>query len=149
MNLQQIELVQQSWKKVVPIADQAAALFYERLFELDPTVKPLFRGDIKSQGRKLTSMINTAVVNLGDLAGIVPAVQDLGRRHVRYGVRPAHYDTVGAALLWTLEKGLGEVFTPATREAWAKAYATLAGVMQAAAAEGAAGPQSAPLAAAT
>ena len=149
MNLQQIELVQQSWKKVVPIADQAAALFYERLFELDPTVKPLFRGDIKSQGRKLTSMINTAVVNLGDFAGIVPAVQDLGRRHVRYGVRPAHYDTVGAALLWTLEKGLGEAFTPATREAWAKAYATLAGVMQAAAAESAAGPQSAPLAATT
>lgn len=138
MNADQIELVQQSWKKVVPIADQAAALFYARLFELDPALKPLFRGDIESQGRKLTSMINTAVVNLGNLAEIVPAVQDLGRRHVHYGVQPAHYDTVGAALLWTLAQGLGSAFTPATREAWAIAYAALAGMMQAGAAESAA-----------
>ena len=139
MNPQEIDLVQQSWKKVVPIADQAAALFYDRLFELDPALKPLFRSDIKSQGRKLTSMINTAVVNLGSLGSIVPAVQDLGRRHVRYGVEPAHYATVGSALLWTLEKGLGDSFTPATREAWTKAYTTLAGVMQAAAADSPAG----------
>ena len=117
MNPQEIELVQQSWKKVVPIADQAAALFYERLFELDPALKPLFRSDIKSQGRKLTSMINTAVVNLGNLGSIVPAVQELGARHVRYGVAPEHYATVGSALLWTHEKGLGEAFSPATRAA--------------------------------
>jgi hemoglobin-like flavoprotein len=135
MTPQQIDLVQRSWKRIVPIADQAAALFYQRLFELDGSLKPLFRSDIKGQGRKLTSMINTAVVNLGNLGSIVPAVEDLGRRHVSYGVQPAHYDTVGGALLWTLEQGLGDEFTPATRDAWAEAYTTLAGVMQAAAAE--------------
>lgn len=131
----QVQLVQQSWKKVVPIAEQAAALFYDRLFELDPSLRPLFKSDLRGQGRKLTSMINTAVVNLTKLDTIVPAVQDLGRRHVRYGVAPGHYDTVGTALLWTLEKGLGADFTPPTREAWVAAYTTLATVMKAAAAE--------------
>jgi len=135
MTPKQIDLVQQSWKKIVPIADQAAALFYERLFELDCSLEALFKGDIKSQGRKLTSMINTAVVNLANLGAIVPAVQDLGRRHIGYGVKDSHYDTVASALLWTLDKGLGEDFTPATREAWTIAYTTLAGVMQAAANE--------------
>ena len=131
----QVQLVQQSWKKVVPIAEQAAALFYDRLFELDASLRPLFKSDLRSQGRKLTSMINTAVVNLTKLDTIVPAVQDLGRRHVRYGVAAGHYDTVGTALIWTLEKGLGADFTPPTREAWVSAYATLATVMKAAAAE--------------
>lgn len=134
----QIDLVQQSWKKIVPIADRAAALFYDRLFELDGSLEALFKHDIESQGRKLTAMINTAVTSLRTLDKIVPAVQDLGRRHVRYGVEPGHYDTVGGALLWTLGKGLGEDFTPATREAWTAAYATLASVMQAAASEAAA-----------
>jgi len=133
MTPQDIQLVKESWKKVVPIADQAAALFYDRLFELDPTVKPMFKGDMKSQGRKLTAMINTAVVNLSNLSSIVGAVEDLGRRHVGYGVQPEHYDTVGSALLWTLEQGLGEDFTPETKGAWAEAYATLAAVMQTAA----------------
>jgi len=131
----QVQLVQQSWKKVVPIAEQAAALFYDRLFELDPSLRPLFKSDLRSQGRKLTSMINTAVVNLTKLDTIVPAVQDLGRRHVRYGVAPSHYDTVGTALISTLEKGLGADFTPPTREAWVLAYTTLSTVMKAAAAE--------------
>ena len=135
MTPMQVQLVQQSWKKVVPIAEQAAALFYDRLFELDPSLRPLFKSDLRGQGRKLTSMINTAVVNLTKLDTIVPAVQDLGRRHVRYGVEPEHYDTVGTALVWTLEKGLGDEFTPATREAWLLAYTTLATVMKAAAAE--------------
>jgi hemoglobin-like flavoprotein len=135
MTPQQIELVQTSWKKLVPIADQAAALFYARLFELDDSLKPLFKADLKSQGRKLASMINTAVVNLATIDTIAPAVQDLGRRHVDYGVRPAHYDTVGAALLWTLGQGLGDDFTPRVSEAWTQAYTTLAGVMRTAAAE--------------
>ena len=134
MTPEEITLVQESWKKVLPIAEQAAALFYGRLFELDGSLRPLFKGDLKSQGRKLTSMINTAVVNLGKLDGIVPAVEDLGRRHVGYGVKPAHYGTVADALLWTLVEGLGSESTPATKAAWTRAYTTLAGVMQRAAA---------------
>ena len=129
-----ISLVQESWKQVVPIADQAAALFYEELFKLDPSLKRLFRGDMKAQGRKLTSMINTAVVNLAKLDTILPAVADLGRRHVGYGVEPAHYATVGTALLATLEKGLGNGFTSDVRAAWVEAYTALATVMQDAAA---------------
>jgi len=129
----EIQLVKESWQKVVPIADQAAALFYNRLFELDPGLKSLFKGDMKNQGRKLTAMINTAVVNLSNLSSIVGAVEDLGRRHVDYGVLPAHYDTVGTALLWTLEQGLGDAFTPETKAAWAETYGTIAAVMQTAA----------------
>ena len=135
MNPNSIPLVRASWKKIVPIAEQAAALFYDELFTLDPALKPLFKSDLKAQGRKLTSMLNTAVVNLGRLETILPAVQDLGRRHVGYGVKSAHYETVGTALISTLEKGLGPDFTPAVREAWVEAYTALAGVMQTAAAE--------------
>jgi len=135
MEPESIALVQESWKKVVPIAEQAAALFYNELFTLDPDVKPLFKSDIKAQGRKLTSMLNTAVVNLSRLETILPAVQDLGRRHVGYGVKPAHYETVGTALIATLAKGLGDDFTPEVRSAWIEAYTALAGVMCDAAAE--------------
>jgi hemoglobin-like flavoprotein len=135
MNPEDIGLVQQSWQKVVPIAEQAAAMFYEELFSLDPSLKPLFKSDMKAQGRKLTSMLNTAVVNLARLETILPAVQELGRRHVGYGVEPAHYETVGTALISTLEKGLGSEFTPAVSAAWVEAYTTLATVMQTAAAE--------------
>lgn len=137
MTPKQIELVQESWKQVVPIAEQAAALFYERLFELDGSLRPLFKSDLKSQGRKLTSMINTAVVNLGNLGEILTAVEDLGRRHVGYGVEPTHYDTVGEALLWTLGQGLGDSFTDEVSEAWAEAYTALATVMITAAADSA------------
>ena len=112
MNPKVISLVQESWKQVVPIAEQAAALFYDELFELDPSLRSLFKSDMKAQGRKLTSMLNTAVVNLAKLETILPAVRDLGRRHVGYGVEPAHYETVGTALIATLEKGLGGDFTP-------------------------------------
>jgi len=135
MSPEQITLVQESWKKVVPIAEQAAALFYEELFTLDPSLKSLFRSDMKAQGRKLTSMLNTAVVNLTRLEEILPAVQDLGRRHVGYGVKPAHYETVGSALLTTLGKGLGDDFTPDVRAAWVETYTALSGVMLEAAAK--------------
>ena len=130
----QIELVQSSWKKVTPIADTAAELFYNKLFHLDPALKPLFKGDMKAQGRKLMGMISTAVNGLTNLPAIVPAVQDLGRRHVKYGVRDKDYDTVATALVWTLGQGLGESFTPDVKDAWVSAYGVLAKTMKDAAA---------------
>jgi hemoglobin-like flavoprotein len=132
----QVELVQTTWEQVVPIADTAASLFYGRLFELDPALKPLFTSDIKEQGKKLMQMITVAVRGLGDLGALVPAVKALGARHTGYGVKPEHYDTVGAALLWTLEKGLGPAFTPEVKEAWAAVYGVLADTMQKGAAKG-------------
>lgn len=134
MTPEQIGLVQGSWAKVVPIKETAAELFYGRLFELDPSLRPLFKGDIKEQGRKLMTMINVAVSSLDRLDSIVPAVQELGRRHAGYGVQQGHYTTVASALLWTLEKGLGDAFTPAVKEAWTRTYMVLAGAMQSAAA---------------
>lgn len=134
----QVELVQATWEKVVPIADTAASLFYGKLFELDPSLKPLFTSDIKEQGKKLMQMITVAVRGLNDLDKLVPAVQALGRRHVAYGVKDEHYATVGTALLWTLEKGLGDAFTPDVKEAWATVYGILADTMKKAAAEPAA-----------
>lgn len=135
MTEHQIKLVQDSWAKVVPISETAADLFYGRLFEIAPEVKPMFKADIKEQGKKLMQMIGVAVGALTKLESIVPAVQDLGRRHVGYGVSDSHYDTVAEALLWTLDKGLGEEFTPEVKEAWVITYTTLADVMKAAAAE--------------
>lgn len=135
MTPRQIRLVQDSWTQVLPIREQAAALFYGRLFELDPSLRTLFRNDLTEQGRKLTAMINVAVNGLGDLASLVPAVQDLGRRHVRYGVTVQHYAIVGAALLWTLQEGLGSAFTSELREAWATVYGVLAKTMKDAALE--------------
>jgi hemoglobin-like flavoprotein len=137
MTPEQAVLVKSSWAKVVPIADTAAELFYGKLFELDPALKPLFKGDMKEQGAKLMKMINTAVNGLDRLEAIVPAVQDLGARHVGYGVKAEHYDTVGAALLWTLEQGLGEGFTPEVKDAWAEVYGVLASTMKDAAAKAA------------
>ena len=136
----QKQLVQDSWTKVVPIADTAAALFYARLFELDPDVKPLFaNADMKEQGKKLMQMIGVAVRGLDTLGELVPAVQALGKRHVAYGVKAEHYATVGAALLDTLEKGLGDDFDAETKEAWTITYTTLANVMK----EASYGPQAA------
>lgn len=137
MTPQQIALVKDSWQKVVPIKDTAAELFYNKLFTLDPAVKTLFKGDMKEQGRKLMAMIATAVNALDKLDTIVPAVQDLGRRHGGYGVKPAHYDTVAAALLWTLGQGLGDAFTDEVKQAWVEAYTILATTMQNAAAQAA------------
>lgn len=103
---------------------------YERLFTLDPSLRPLFRGEMKEQGRKVMAMISMAVNGLTRLEQLVPAVQALGRRHAGYGVRDEHYATVGAALLWTLEQGLGNSFTPAVREAWTAAYGVLSSTMK-------------------
>ncbi|MDE0512579.1 MAG: globin family protein [Gammaproteobacteria bacterium] len=133
MTPEQIEMVQNSWEQVKPISEQAADMFYAKLFEMDPDIKPLFKGDIKIQGRRLMAMLTTAVSNLHQLKTILEPVQDLGRRHVDYGVKPEHYDTVGAALLWTLGQGLGDGFTSEVEAAWAEAYTTLAGVMKEAA----------------
>ena len=133
MTPEQITLVKDSFAKVRPIAPQAAALFYGRLFEIAPEVRPLFKGDIEEQGRKLMQVIATAVGALDRLDTIVPTVQDLGRRHVKYGVSDAHYDKVAEALLWTLGQGLGDGFTPAVREAWTMTYTVLADTMKAAA----------------
>ncbi|MBV9109194.1 MAG: hemin receptor [Gemmatimonadetes bacterium] len=127
-------LVQESWTAVEPIADAAAELFYGRLFELDPSLRTLFRGDMKEQGKKLMQMITVVVRGLDRLDQLVPAVEALGRRHAGYGVRDEHYETVAAALLWTLEKGLGDAFTPDVMAAWVEAYSLLATVMQRAAA---------------
>lgn len=133
MTPQQISLIQASWASVVPIQDTAAGLFYQRLFALDPAVRPMFKGDMQEQGRKLMKMLGTVVNSLTRLDELVPVAQDMAKRHVGYGVQPAHYDTVGAALLWTLEQGLGSAFTDDTRDAWATAYGILAGVMKEAA----------------
>ena len=125
-----IILVKDSFRKIVPISDQAAALFYARLFELDPSLRPLFQGDLQEQGRKLMTMLATAISALERLDAIVPAIRQLGARHAVYGVREEHYATVGAALLWTLEKGLGPEFTPEVRSAWRATYTLLANTMK-------------------
>ncbi len=130
MDATQITLVQSSWSKVLPISETAADLFYNRLFEIDPSTKELFKGDMKEQGRNLMQMITAAVNGLNDLDGLVPVVQDLGRRHGGYGVQEKHYGSVASALLWTLEQGLGAAFTPEVKNAWTETYMLLAGVMQ-------------------
>lgn len=130
MTPKQIALVQASWKQVQPIADQAAALFYSRLFTLEPSVKRLFRGDMQEQGRKLMQMISVAVNSLARLESIVPAVRALGRRHAGYGVEPRHYSVVEHALIWTLGQGLGKDFTEEIEDAWRTAYRVLAATMQ-------------------
>lgn len=129
MTPQHIELVQTSFKKVVPIAGTAADLFYNRLFEIAPETRSLFPADLKDQKVKLMAMLGTAVTNLHKLDTILPAVKALGERHKGYGVTAAHYAPVGAALLWTLEKGLGPDFTPEVKAAWTETYTALAGVM--------------------
>ena len=135
MTPEQVKLVQESFQKVTPIATQAGDIFYARLFEIAPEVRPMFPADISEQRDKLMKMLTVAVSNLHQLGTILPAVQSLGKRHVGYGVKDAHYDKVGEALLWTLEKGLGDAFTPPVKAAWAETYGTLAGVMKTAAAE--------------
>ncbi|HEV8106673.1 MAG TPA: globin family protein [Burkholderiales bacterium] len=130
MTPHQIDLVQASWKQVLPVAETAAQMFYGRLFFLDPSLRPLFRGDLREQGQKVMAMLSFTVNGLARLDELVPTVKALGRRHAAYGVRAEHYYTVGAALLWTLEQGLGEAFTPAVREAWVAAYGVLANTMR-------------------
>lgn len=134
MNQEDIAKVQASWAQVEPIAPQAAALFYVNLFEQDPALQGLFKGNMEEQGRRLMQMIGLAVGKLDDLATLVPVLQSLGLRHAGYGVQDSHYATVGAALLKTLSQGLGDAFEPATREAWTRVYGVIAQTMTAAAA---------------
>ena len=126
----QVAWIRESWTAVEPIQDAAAGLFYDRLFELDPTLRRLFaRTDMAQQKKILMQTLTVVVKSLDRLDQLVPAVQAMGRRHAGYGVRASHYDTVGAALLWTLGHGLGEAFVPELRDAWAEAYSVLASVM--------------------
>ena len=143
MTPEQVKLVQDSFAKVVPIAGTAADLFYDRLFAIAPEVRSLFPNDLTEQKKKLMQMIATAVTNLHQVDKIISAVEDLGPRHVGYGVTAKHYEPVGAALLCTLERGLGAAFTPPVKAAWTQTYMTLAGVMQKAAASVAPSPASA------
>ena len=131
MTPKQKQLVQSSWQKVLPLSEFAAALFYGRLFELDPSTRSLFKhANMPEQRKKLMYMIGTAVSNLNVLDQLIPAVRNLGRRHSSYGVKEEHYASVGAALLWTLEQGLGEDFTPEVKEAWTIVYGILADTMK-------------------
>ena len=123
-------LVQTTFVQVVPIAEQAAALFYGRLFEVDPSLRPLFKTDLKEQGQKLMQMLGTCVGKLDALEELLPAVRELGAKHAGYGVTDKDYETVGGALLWTLEKGLGAAFTPEAKDAWATTYGVLASTMK-------------------
>lgn len=134
LTARQKSLVQTSWSQVEPIAETAAVLFYAKLFELDPALKPLFTSDPKEQGKKLMTMIAFAVRGLDNLAALVPAVQNMGKRHTGYGVEDSHYATVGAALIWTLGQGLGPAFTDEVKEAWTAVYTILADTMKAGAA---------------
>jgi hemoglobin-like flavoprotein len=129
MNPAQIKLVQESYAKVAPIADQAAVMFYNRLFEVAPQVKAMFPADLTEQRKKLMATLSVVVNGLSNLQSVLPAASALARRHVSYGAKPEHYPVVGSALLWTLEKGLGEGWTTEVAEAWTAAYGTLSGFM--------------------
>ena len=129
MTPDQVKLVQDSFAKVVPISETAAVLFYDRLFEIAPAVKAMFPADMTEQRRKLMMMLAAVVKGLGDLPSILPAASALATRHVGYGAKAEHYPVVGSALLWTLEKGLGDGWTPDVAAAWATAYGTLSGYM--------------------
>jgi hemoglobin-like flavoprotein len=129
MTPDQVNAIQESFKKVAPISEQAAALFYGRLFEIAPDVKPLFRGDMTEQGRKLMATLGVVVNGLSNLETVLPAASALAKRHVDYGVKAADYAPVGAALLWTLEQGLGKDWTPNLAAAWGAAYTLLSDYM--------------------
>ena len=135
MTPDQIQLVRDSFAKVRPIQAEAAAIFYDRLFAVAPSVRELFKADLKAQGAKLMASLAMVVVGLDKLDQILPQVQDLARRHVDYGAKDEHYAVVGEALLWTLGQGLGDDFTPEVEAAWVEAYTLLSGAMIAAAHE--------------
>ena len=129
MTPEQVKLVQTSFAKVAPIADQAAVIFYDRLFEVAPAVKAMFPTDMTEQRKKLMATLAVVVNGLANLESILPAASALATRHVSYGAKPEHYPVVGGALLWTLEKGLGEAWTPDVAAAWTSAYGTLSTYM--------------------
>jgi hemoglobin-like flavoprotein len=130
MTVEQVNLVKKSFQKVAPISDQAAALFYAKLFDINPNLRWLFKGDMKEQGRKLMQVIKYAVESLENIEEFIPEVRALGARHARYGVEDRDYKSVGTALLWTLEKALGREFTPPMKAAWAAVYGLLAETMK-------------------
>ena len=129
MNPTQIKLVQDSFAKVAPISEQAAVLFYDRLFDVAPSVRAMFPDDMKEQRKKLMATLAVVVGGLTNLEAVLPAASALAKRHVSYGAKAEHYPVVGAALLWTLEKGLGDAWTPEVSDAWIAAYGTLSGYM--------------------
>lgn len=133
MTPDQVDLVRASFRKILPIKAEAAALFYGRLFETTPSVRGMFGGEVTAQGAKLMAAIGFVAAGLDKLETIIPEVQAMARRHVGYGVKEAHYEVVGTTLIWTLEQGLGAAFTPAVREAWTEAYGILSEAMIAAA----------------
>lgn len=135
MTPKQTNLVQNTFEMIVPIIDLSAALFYGRLFELEPRLRPMFRGDITEQGKKLMAMLAVAVQGLDAPEELTPMVQQLGKDHVGYGAQPSHYAVVEEALMWTLSQGLGEAFTDETEAAWRATYSMLSTTMQEAAAE--------------
>ncbi|SDT23623.1 globin family protein [Microlunatus soli] len=130
MDRVQIDLVQSTFAQIAPIADIAAGLFYDDLFNRDPSLRLLFADDLTEQRQKLMQMLGAAVDGLDDWEATVPVVRALGERHAGYGVLPEHFDTVGAALIGTLEKGLGEDFTPQVKDAWERCYGLVAGEMR-------------------
>lgn len=129
MTPDQVKLVQDSFSKVAPISEQAAVIFYDRLFEVAPSVRKMFPDEMAEQRKKLMATLAVVVGGLGNLESVLPAASALAKRHVSYGARPEHYPVVGGALLWTLEKGLGEAWTPDVASAWTTAYGTLSGYM--------------------
>ncbi|MDO3386531.1 globin family protein [Gilvimarinus sp. SDUM040013] len=131
LSTRQVTLIQDSFAQVEPIADTAADIFYKRLFELNPELRLMFKGDMKAQGKKLMTTLKVAVAGLDDIGKVVPVLKTLAERHVQYGVRPSDYTTVGNALLQTLKQGLGDAFTPEARQAWVELYRTIAQVMKA------------------
>ena len=124
-----IDLVQHSFMRIEPLSMVVGRTFYERLFETNPEIKPLFKGDLESQGEQLMDMIGTAVAGLDDLEKLIPILQELGARHRKYGVEVSHYGAVAEALIWTLEQGLADAFTPDIRAAWVNVYGVLAETM--------------------
>lgn len=135
MTPEQIHRVRSSFARIAATPGRAALLFYRRLFELEPSLRPLFKAAMPAQGARLMATLRDVVGSLDQLDRVLPALRELGRRHAAYGVRPEHYATVGEALIWTLEQGLGAAFTRETRRAWIDAYAGLAWPMIAAAEE--------------
>lgn len=129
MNAAQIQLVQDSFAKVAPISEQAAVIFYDRLFEVAPSVKAMFPADLTEQRKKLMATLAVVVGGLSNLESILPAASALAKRHVAYGAKPEHYPVVGSTLLWTLEKGLGDAWTPDVASAWTAAYGVLSNFM--------------------
>src|ERR1700744_1480755 len=122
MTPDQIQLVQQSFAKVAPISEQASVIFYDRLFEVAPSVRALFPDDMKEQRKKLMATLAVGVGGLPNLQAVWPAASALAKRHVGYGAKPEHYPVVGGALLFTLEKGLGADWTPEVAQAWIEGY---------------------------